>query len=431
MMEETVGEEHFTDELPVMSADGVVDYNDLLTEDDINNQSDWMNDDAAIMFQRVESDQVIYQSRKKKAKMIGKYLMGDLLGEGSYGKVKEVLDSVTLCRLAVKILQRKKLRRIPNGEQNVQREIRLLRKLNHKNVIKLIDVLYNEEKQKMYMIMEYCVSGLQELLDSVSNSKFPIWQAHGYFRQLLDGLEYLHSQRIVHQDIKPSNLLLTTDGTLKISDLGVAEALDPFSMGDTCHTSQGSPAFQPPEIANGVECFSGFKVDVWSSGVTLYNITTGKYPFEGNNIYKLYENIGKGVFTMPKELDSALQNLLQGMLQKDPEKRFTLHQVKHHDWVRKKHSRTSEYVLIPPTNGDQSRNMTVIPYLEDLHYGEDEDLDSSVEFFTEHQLNERRRNENAEVAQAKEQKITSFEKKRRKKTISCMSVKTFGSCKQS
>uniref|UniRef100_S4RSP2 non-specific serine/threonine protein kinase n=1 Tax=Petromyzon marinus TaxID=7757 RepID=S4RSP2_PETMA len=88
-----------------------------------------------------------------------------------------------------------------------------------------------------------------------------------YFSQLVDGLEYLHSQGIVHKDIKPGNLLLTTEGTLKISDLGVAE-----TARKVCYiqTSQGSPAFQPPEIANGLETFSGFKVDIWSSGVTLY-----------------------------------------------------------------------------------------------------------------------------------------------------------------
>nr|XP_008509735.1 PREDICTED: serine/threonine-protein kinase STK11-like [Equus przewalskii] len=76
--------------------------------------------------------------------------MGDLLGEGSYGKVKEVLDSETLCRRAVKILKKKKLRRIPNGEANVKKEIQLLRRLRHRNVIQLVDVLYNEEKQKIY-----------------------------------------------------------------------------------------------------------------------------------------------------------------------------------------------------------------------------------------------------------------------------------------
>lgn len=107
------------------------------------------------------------------------------------------------------------------------------------------------------------------MLDSVPDKKMPIFQAHQYFRQLLDGLEYLHGKGVVHKDIKPGNLLITLDDTLKISDFGVAEALSQFAMDDTCLTGQGSPAFQPPEIANGDDTFSGFKVDIWSSGVTL------------------------------------------------------------------------------------------------------------------------------------------------------------------
>lgn len=86
----------------------------------------WINDDPDLdevnmFFHRVDSDQIIYEEKRKKCKFIGKYVMGDVLGEGSYGKVKEVLDSQTLCRRAVKILKKRKLRRIPNGEQNVQR----------------------------------------------------------------------------------------------------------------------------------------------------------------------------------------------------------------------------------------------------------------------------------------------------------------------
>lgn len=103
------------------------------------------------------------------------------------------------------------------------REIALLKTLKHKNVINLVDVLYNHEKQKMYLIMEFCVGSLQGMLESTPAKKFPLFQAHGYFLQLIDGLEYLHSQRIIHKDIKPGNLLLTLGGDLKISDLGVAE----------------------------------------------------------------------------------------------------------------------------------------------------------------------------------------------------------------
>ncbi|XP_070974800.1 serine/threonine-protein kinase STK11-like [Oncorhynchus clarkii lewisi] len=351
-------------------SDGELQHLDYLTENELMGMDTFIH--------RIDSTEVIYQPRRKRAKLIGKYLMGDLLGEGSYGKVKEMLDSDTLCRRAVKILKKKKLRRIPNGEANVKKEIQLLRRLQHKNVIHLVDVLYNEEKQKMYMVMEYCVCGMQEMLDSVPEKRFPVFQAHGYFLQLLDGLEYLHSQGIVHKDIKPGNLLLTTDGALKISDLGVAEALHPFAEDDTCRTSQGSPAFQPPEIANGLDTFSGFKVDIWSAGITLYNITTSLYPFEGDNIYKLFENIGKGDYSVPEECGPALSDLLQGMLEYDPVKRFSIQHIRQHNWVRKKHPPTEPPVPIPASaeSRDVWRSMTVVPYLEDLHgYTEEDDDD--------------------------------------------------------
>ncbi|MBN3323021.1 STK11 kinase, partial [Atractosteus spatula] len=350
---------------------------------------------------RIDSTEVIYQPRRKRAKLIGKYLMGDLLGEGSYGKVKEMLDSETLCRRAVKILKKKKLRRIPNGEANVKKEIQLLRRLRHKNVIQLVDVLAQGRvllflnPASTYMVMEYCVCGMQEMLDSVPEKRFPVFQAHGYFCQLIDGLEYLHSQGIVHKDIKPGNLLLTTDGALKISDLGVAEALHPFAEDDTCRTSQGSPAFQPPEIANGLDTFSGFKVDIWSAGVTLYNITTSLYPFEGDNIYKLFENIGKGDYSIPEDCGPLLTDLLRGMLEYDPAKRFSIQHIRQHKgrspcslWVRKKHPPSEPPVPIPPSpdTKDHWRSMTVVPYLEDLHGYTEEDEEEDALFDGEDEI---------------------------------------------
>lgn len=95
-------------------------FNDIEPVPWVNDEANYDLDDINMFFHRVDSDQIIYQEKKKKCKFIGKYVMGDLLGEGSYGKVKEMLDSETLCRRAVKILKKRKLRRIPNGESNVQ-----------------------------------------------------------------------------------------------------------------------------------------------------------------------------------------------------------------------------------------------------------------------------------------------------------------------
>lgn len=299
-------------------------------------------------------DVLIYK-KDCRPKFVGRYLVGDLIGEGSYSKVKESIDSETLERRAIKIMTKQRLKKIPNGEENVRRETRLMSRLNHKNVIKLVDVIHNEEKQKLYVVMEYCVTVLQELFERAPDNKLPISQAHHYFVQLMDGLEYLHSQGIIHKDIKPSNLLIDNSNVIKITDLGVSEQLDLFDPADWLSASQGSPAFQAPEVAEGVEKFSGFKIDIWSSGVTLYCITTGKYPFEGENIYRLFETISKGVFVMPEDVDPALQNLLYGMLDKDPISRFSLNKVKAHEWVRRKHPPISDHVPLP------SQTATIIP----------------------------------------------------------------------
>ncbi|XP_039251629.1 serine/threonine-protein kinase stk11-like [Styela clava] len=335
---------------------------------DVQEHTMWINPDHGALFTRVDSADLIFNQRKQ-AKIYGKYLFGDMLGEGSYGKVKEVLDTETLCRRAVKIVKKRKLKRIPNGEANVKKEIELLHKLHHKNVIELVEVMYNKEKQKLYMVMEFCVANVQEMLDSAPQKKFPVWQSHNYFCQLIIGLSYLHSQHIVHKDIKPGNLLIACDSTLKISDLGVAEALNMFSQDDKCRTSQGSPAFQPPEIANGHEFFPGFKVDIWSSGVTLYNFCTGLYPYEGNNIYQLFENISKGSYTIPDECDEHLQTVLHGMLEYDAYKRFDVNDIMATEWFRRKHPRLKPAIPVPAhaESQDPHRGMTVIPYIEDLH----------------------------------------------------------------
>ena len=117
-----------------------------------------------------------------------------MLGKGAFAKVKEATNIHTLRRMAVKIMQNKKLRRQPNGQANAKKEILLLKQLKHANVVELVDVLFNWHKQKIYLFMEYCAATVQEVLDCVPEKKLPLHQAHDYFKQLLMGLEYVHSK---------------------------------------------------------------------------------------------------------------------------------------------------------------------------------------------------------------------------------------------
>lgn len=135
------------------------------------------NDSSSIT--EIGQDELICIKKKLKMKFIKeKYIKGGVLGVGSYGKVKEFVCNKSLERLAAKIIKLQRLKRIPKGQQNVMRELKIMRRINHCNVIKLYESFWIEEKQKLYFIMEYCVGVLQEILDSAPNNRLPKWQAH-------------------------------------------------------------------------------------------------------------------------------------------------------------------------------------------------------------------------------------------------------------
>ncbi|KAI8803162.1 kinase-like domain-containing protein [Cladochytrium replicatum] len=322
--------------------------------------------------QKIDSAEVVWKQPIKNLKLIGPYLLGEQIGKGAFGKVKEGLCSETLQRVAVKIISKKRVRKVQNGVANIIREIRLLRRLKHKNIIKLIDVyckvednesnvgMFNwfqtiEEEPilwaddngitserhvevlKWYLIFEYCPYSLQTLLDQSATKCLSVAHAHWFFVQAIDGLSYLHAQKVIHRDIKPGNMLITADGVLKITDFGISEQFSVYEPGEM-YTSAfaGTHQFISPEVAEGVSDCRGDKVDVWASGVMLYNLVTGRYPFEideEGNLLLLYEKIISGQFQIPSTVDPVLSELIIGMLDKEPSKRFSVGEVMSHPWI--------------------------------------------------------------------------------------------------
>ncbi|KAL8927965.1 MAG: hypothetical protein Q9208_002040 [Pyrenodesmia sp. 3 TL-2023] len=220
----------------------------------------------------------------------------------------------------------------------IKEEIAIMKKLNHDNLVSLIEVLDDPDEDSLYMVLEMCKKGVimkvgvDETADPYDEELCRYW-----FRDLMLGIEYLHAQGVVHRDIKPDNCLLTEDNVLKVVDFGVSEMFEKSSEMRTAK-SAGSPAFMPPELCVAKHGdISGKAADLWSMGVTLYCLRFGKIPFERPGVLQLYDcirneplSIGAGT-----QCSESLKDLITKLLKKDPKKRITMAELREHPWVTK------------------------------------------------------------------------------------------------
>jgi len=299
-------------------------------------------------------------------KRIKHYMVGNVLGKGSYGKVYEAWDEETQHICAIKVIKKRHLSCIPGGEHNVQSEVEILSRLKHKCIIHLLDHFTDEEK--IYLVFEHGGGGsLKELLERAPNKRLPLVQARKIFEQILDALEYLHTQNIIHRDLKPENMLFTQDGNLKLSDFSVAVEVDKVCT-EADRKCNGTPAFQPPELLTSPQkrpcAFFGPKIDIWAAGITLYMMCIGSFPFEWCTVSTLIESISKASYKIPSWVDPTLADLLKGILNKDPMQRLTLQQIKEHPWMMKKLKKEKVVPLCPFVSSfkcDKERKKPFVP----------------------------------------------------------------------
>ena len=193
---------------------------------------------------------------------VGDYILGQLLGEGTTGKVKLAVHKETGEQVAIKIIKKSMFEIKPDLERKIRREIALMRLLDHPHIMKLIGVC--ESPRHLYIILEYEKHG--ELFDYlVSSRRLSPETALNFFRQLIYGLEYLHSHGICHRDLKPENILLDEFDHIKIADFGFAR----WMRTSIAETSCGSPHYAAPEVIRG-ERYDGRLSDIWSCGVILF-----------------------------------------------------------------------------------------------------------------------------------------------------------------
>lgn len=322
---------------------------------------------------------------KQGALQLNQYKLLDNIGQGSYGIVKLVYNEEDETQYAMKILSKKKLmkkagifgRMAPgrkgaaNPLAKVYREIALLKKLDHPNVVKLVEVLDDPDEDNLYLVFELVQRG--EILQVPTDKPLDEETARKNFRDVVMGVEYLHYQRIVHRDIKPSNLLVDSDGRIKIADLGVSAELR--ASGELLSGPAGTPAFAAPETTTPGAHYSGTLCDVWSMGVTLYCLVTGRIPWDGaGSIIGVQAAIRSEPLKFPEKpaLSRNLRELISKMLAKDPAERITLSEMKEHVWLTNRGAEPlpieADNCRLPVTVTDEEveRVVTRIPKLDTL-----------------------------------------------------------------
>ncbi|XP_016649485.1 PREDICTED: SNF1-related protein kinase catalytic subunit alpha KIN10 [Prunus mume] len=265
------------------------------------------------------------------------YKLGKTLGIGSFGKVKIAEHALTGHKVAIKILNRRKIKNM-EMEEKVRREIKILRLFMHPHIIRLYEVI--ETPSDIYVVMEYVKSG--ELFDYiVEKGRLQEDEARNFFQQIISGVEYCHRNMVVHRDLKPENLLLDSKCNVKIADFGLSNIM---RDGHFLKTSCGSPNYAAPEVISG-KLYAGPEVDVWSCGVILYALLCGTLPFDDENIPNLFKKIKGGIYTLPSHLSPGARDLIPRMLVVDPMKRMTIPEIRQHAWFQ---AHLPRYLAVPP-----------------------------------------------------------------------------------
>ena len=266
-----------------------------------------------------------YKKPNNHDKIICDFILKETLGKGTFGVVKLAINKQTGEKVAIKVINEKN---IPTEEKlNFYREIDILKTLKHPNIIRIYSHI-TKEKQ-IYLITEY-IKGI-ELFQYISlKKKIEEKEACLYFQQIICGLEYLHKMGIVHRDIKAENILVDHHlKEIKIIDFGLSNKYTKKS--NLLSTLCGSPHYAAPEVLQG----RGYKprpVDIWSAGIVLYYMLSGKLPFQGDSDQDLYKKIIDGNIKNIDGVSKEANDLIKNILNPNPMKRINISQIKKHPW---------------------------------------------------------------------------------------------------
>ncbi|OAY24962.1 CBL-interacting serine/threonine-protein kinase 12 [Manihot esculenta] len=268
-------------------------------------------------------------ANSNQALLLGRYEIGKLLGHGTFAKVYLARNVKTNESVAIKVIDKEKI--LKGGLiAHIKREISILRRVRHPNIVQLFEVMAT--KAKIYFVMEYVRGG--ELFNKVAKGRLKEEVARKYFQQLISAVSFCHARGVFHRDLKPENLLLDENGDLKVSDFGLSAVSDQIRQDGLFHTFCGTPAYVAPEVL-ARKGYDAAKVDIWSCGVILFVLMAGYLPFNDQNIMAMYKKIYKGEFRCPRWFSPELVRLLWRLLDTNPETRGTMPQIMENKWFKK------------------------------------------------------------------------------------------------
>ena len=259
----------------------------------------------------------------KNANFLSNYEIKETIGKGTFSIVKLGINKITKEKVAIKILKKRKLNH-NRDKLRLEREISILKKLHHINVIKIHKIA--EEPENYFIVMEYCENG--ELFNYiVEHQKLTEEETSYFFYQLINGLDYIHHKKIVHRDLKPENLLLSKDNVLKIVDFGLSNYFSEKS--NLLSTPCGSPCYASPEMVCGNK-YNGFRIDVWSCGIIIFAMVCGYLPLEDPDNEILFKKIMNCQVDYPDYLSENILDIMKKILVVNPNKRITIEEIKRH-----------------------------------------------------------------------------------------------------
>ena len=312
------------------------------------------------------------------------------IGRGAFSNIYKAYHQYNKKVVAVKEIS---LDTLNKYEKMIKKETHIMKKLNHPNIIKLYDTIIDSNTENVYLVMEYFSRG--DFAKFLNKRPLKEKYAIKYLKQIADAMKYLLDNKIIHRDLKPQNILVSETGSIKISDFGFARYFDSDIM---IQTICGSPLYMAPEIIKNKKY--DYKSDLWSIGIILYEMLVGKPPFRAKNIYELIRVLENDSIKLPKNISDNCKNLLNGLLNKNPDERISWEDFFNHSILIDKKSNPlkeendlmeisnlDNFPVIPSVKNDffsdsffSKKNNFITSNNNSSFYSKDSDIDLNLEF---------------------------------------------------